>query len=57
MKYTIIDMLAEDVNAPEIGNPVIWNNKPIMKKLRSAATMTVAGASAILSTLTALTAR
>ena len=55
MNCTMLDMLAEDVNTPEIGNPMRWSSKPARtKKVVNAMAKTAAAGTAALSLLAAL---
>lgn len=58
MNYTMIDMLAEDTNAPEIGNPMIWNGgKSVRKRIARAAVKAAAAVPAVFCLLSALFTR
>ena len=53
MNYNMLDMFAEDVNAPEIANPIIWSGKHTVRKaLRKVAVGSAAAVTMMLSVLT-----
>lgn len=58
MNYTMLDMLAEDVNTPEIGNPARWSNKPAKSgRLAKAAAKAAFAATALVRLMTAIFVR